>query len=336
MQDESRRKALKHAMKRRHLLISVAMAAGFAGWRSAGAQLVNKHAEQLQNGEFNWFPERSAAGPILIIVSIPDQLVHVYRNGIRVAASSCSTGKPGHRTPTGVFKILQKDKHHRSSTYSNAPMPNMNRLTWSGIALHAGNLPGYPASHGCVRLPMQFSELLFGITRKGMTVVIADDSSQPATVTHPGMVLGDYARREFAAVDTALLRDQYSAGHAAHATVTSVVVSSKDKSVTVLEDGKVVATGKAAIAGGGKPLGENVYTLTGSNDDDDSLTWSGVGYGKTDREDMGSELRRISTDPKLREQIRRRMQNGMTVVTTDQPSSASYRATDFTIIEGVY
>ena len=192
-------------------------------------------------------------------MSIPDQLVHVYRNGIRVAASTCSTGKPGHRTPTGVFQILQKDKHHRSSTYSNAPMPNMNRLTWSGIALHAGNLPGYPASHGCVRLPMQFSELLFDVTRKGMTVVIADESSQPASVSHPGMVLGDYARREFAAVDTALVADQYAAAHDDKPPVTSVVVSSRDRSVTVLEDGRVVAKGKASISGGEAHRRECLY-----------------------------------------------------------------------------
>ena len=140
------------------------------------AALVDKNADALANGEFNWHPERAKAGPMLIIVSIPDQKVHVYRNGIRVAASTCSTGKPGHATPTGVFKILEKDKHHHSSTYNNAPMPNMNRLTWSGIALHAGQLPGYPASHGCVRLPLEFSELLFGITQKGMTVVIADNT----------------------------------------------------------------------------------------------------------------------------------------------------------------
>jgi hypothetical protein len=324
-------------LSRRRLLRSLAAAATLPlGTGSASAQLVNKLAYDLKNGEFNWFPERSQGGPILIIVSIPDQLVHVYRNGIRVAASTCSTGKPGHRTPTGVFQILQKDKHHKSSTYSNAPMPNMNRLTWSGIALHAGNLPGYPASHGCVRLPMQFSELLFDITRKGMTVVIADESSQPASVAHPGMVLGDYARREFAAVDTALVKDQYSAGHAAKPTVTSVVVSSKDKSVTVLEDGHVVAQGKAAITDGDTPIGESVYTLTGAHKADDSLTWSGVGYGKTDREDMGKDLRRISADPHVREQIRRRMQKGMTVVTTDQSNSAVHRASDFTILEGVY
>lgn len=325
-------------MDRRNFLAAGAALLSAAAFpaRPGSAQLVSKLAYDLKNGEFNWFPERSAGGPILIIVSIPDQLVHVYRNGIRIAASTCSTGKPGHRTPTGVFQILQKDKHHRSSTYSNAPMPNMNRLTWSGIALHAGNLPGYPASHGCVRLPMQFSELLFEITRKGMTVVIADDRSQPTAVTHPGMVLGDYARHEFAAVDTALLREQYSAGHEAKATVTSVVVSSKDRSVTVFEDGQVVAKGKAHITQAAQPVGNTVYTLTGSSKADDSLTWSGTGHGKTDREDMGRALRRITADPQVRGEIRKRMKSGMTVVTTDQSDTPSHRASDFTILEGVY
>ena len=158
------------------------------------AQRVDKSADQLTNGEFNWYPERSETGPIIAIVSLPDQRVYVYRNGVRIATSSCSTGKLGHRTPTGVFKILQKDKNHHSSTYNNAPMPYMNRLTWSGIALHAGQLPGYPASHGCVRLPKDFAELLFGVTKLGMTVVIADEKSQPEEVTHPGMVLGRICR----------------------------------------------------------------------------------------------------------------------------------------------
>ena len=324
-------------MNRRDIL--TASACGLTGTLLAGgqaqAQLVRKYAEQLKNGEFNWYPERSPGGPVIIIVSIPDQLLHVYRNGIRVAASTCSTGKPGHRTPTGVFRILQKDKHHHSSTYNGASMPNMNRLTWDGIALHAGNLPGYPASHGCVRLPLQFSEMLFGVTRKGMTVVIADEHSQPASVTHPGMVLGDYARREFAAVDTALLRSTYAAGHVDKPVVTSVVVSSADRTVTVIDDDKVVAQGKVTITGGQRPLGEGVYTLTGADRSSDSLTWSGVGYGKTDREDMARTLERVSAEPQLREEIRRRMQAGLTVVTTDRTHTEVYRVSNFTIIEGV-
>ena len=324
-------------INRRNLALGAGAAIVFNTMRPASAQLVDKYAEQLKNGEFNWFPERSAAGPILIIVSIPDQRVHVYRNGIRVAASSCSTGKPGYRTPAGVFKILQKHKHHKSSTYSNAPMPNMNRLTWSGIALHAGNLPGYPASHGCVRLPMQFSELLYGITRTGMTVVIADENSQPASVVHPGLVLGNYARQEFAAVDVSLQKANYSAGHTPHPKQTSVVVSGAGRRMTVFEDDKVIASGKIEITGHNRPLPESVHTLVAEDPEKGDLQWSSVGYGKPDREDLARELRRIKAEPAVREAMRSRMHQGMTIVTTQTASRTEHRSgRGFVVIDGIY
>src|SRR3954468_23369998 len=119
----------------------------------------------LKPGEFVWRPEISPRGPVVVVVSLPEQLVHVYRNGVAIGVSTCSTGKPGNRTPTGVFTILQKRQEHYSSTYNNAAMPNMQRLTWRGVALHAGNLPGYPASHGCIRLPTSFSKMLFSVTQ---------------------------------------------------------------------------------------------------------------------------------------------------------------------------
>src|ERR1700723_447910 len=203
-------------MNRRQFGRAAAAAAAFP-FSPALAQRVDKYAEQLTNGEFNWFPERSETGPIIAIVSIPDQRVYVYRNGVRVAASSCSTGKLGHRTPTGVFKILQKDKDHHSSTYNNAPMPYMNRLTWSGIALHAGQLPGYPASHGCVRLPKEF------------------------------------AAREFNAVDSAIKATEYSEGHERAPKSPSVDVSSADKSIHVFDNGALAASGKVEIQNPEKP-----------------------------------------------------------------------------------
>jgi hypothetical protein len=323
-------------MNRRTLLSAVAAAAIIHDGRSVFAQLVSKNAEQLQNGEFNWFPERSPSGPILIIVSIPDQLVHVYRNGIRVAASTCSTGKPGHRTPAGVFTILQKDKHHKSSTYNNAPMPNMNRLTWSGIALHAGNLPGYPASHGCVRLPLQFSERLFGITKLGMTVVIADERSQPSAVVHPGLVLGEYARREFAAVDVSLKKAQYSEGRSAPQKHTSVVVSGGDRKMTVFEDGEPVAEGQVEISGTA-PLPESVHTLVATDEEKGDLRWVSTGYGKSDQADLAREIRRIKAEPKVREAMRTRMHHGMSVVTTQTAAKTEHRSgKDFVVIDGIY
>ncbi|MFN3868951.1 MAG: L,D-transpeptidase family protein [Hyphomicrobiaceae bacterium] len=94
-----------------------------------GERVVNDIRE-LKRGEFTWHPERSPEGPVASVVSIPDQRVHVHRNGVRIGASTCSTGAPGRATRTGMLTILEKDKHHHSSTYNNAPMPNMNRLTF--------------------------------------------------------------------------------------------------------------------------------------------------------------------------------------------------------------
>ena len=133
----------------------------------------NKPAD-LKPGQFEWHPDRSPSGPLAIIVSLTKQRVYVYRNGIQIGVSTCSTGKKDHETPTGVFTILEKEKEHYSSTYDDAAMPMMQRLTWDGIALHAGKLPGYPASHGCVRLPKAFAEKLYAVTQTGTPVIIAD------------------------------------------------------------------------------------------------------------------------------------------------------------------
>ena len=207
--------------------------------------LAAREVAKMRPGEFIWAPEKSPSGPVAIIVSIPDQLVHVYRGGVRIGLSTCSTGKKGHSTPTGVFTILQKDKHHHSSTYNNAPMPNMNRLTWSGVALHAGNLPGYPASHGCVRLPLKFSENLFTVTHVGTPVIIADDHSEPVPVTHPGPVLTSLAAREMqtavAGLEKKTLPPKERHDDMQHAV--SLLVSRADRELYVLKDGKILAKG---------------------------------------------------------------------------------------------
>lgn len=112
---------------------------------------------------------------VVITVSLSSQQMHVFRDGVLWRSSPVSTGKRGKRTPTGVFAILQKKRFHRSNLYSNAPMPYMQRLTWSGIAIHAGRLPGYPASHGCIRIPAAFASELFKITKMASTAVIVVD-----------------------------------------------------------------------------------------------------------------------------------------------------------------
>src|SRR4029078_11444496 len=138
-----------------------------------------KQAEKMKPGEGVRAPQIAPKGPVLVYVDLGRQRATVYRNGVRIGVSTISSGKPGYATPTGVFTILEKDKDHRSRTYDDAPMPCQQRLTWKGVALHAGNLPGYPASHGCVRLPMEFAKKMFEITPMGGTGLIACGHADP-------------------------------------------------------------------------------------------------------------------------------------------------------------
>jgi lipoprotein-anchoring transpeptidase ErfK/SrfK/peptidoglycan hydrolase-like protein with peptidoglycan-binding domain len=125
--------------------------------------------------------------PMVLVVSLRQQKLDVYRGTTLVTSSSVSTGMPGHATKAGVFSILEKQRFHHSNIYSGAPMPWMNRITWSGTAFHAGVVPGYPASHGCIRLPFSFAPKLFKITTVGDNVVVARDRPVPQLVEHPAL-----------------------------------------------------------------------------------------------------------------------------------------------------
>ena len=174
---------LLRRMARLLLLASLPMTAAVAAEDTAPAGPL-----ALKPGQFLWHPEIAPDGPVVLVVSLDQQLAYVYRNGIAIGISTISSGKPGKDTPTGVFTILQKNKDHKSNLYNNAPMPYMQRLTWDGIALHGGTLPGYPASHGCVRLPHPFAAKVYGITRTGDTVVVSDARAAPTTLVYPGML----------------------------------------------------------------------------------------------------------------------------------------------------
>ncbi len=128
-----------------------------------------------------------ASGPLLVVVSIGSQRMTVYDANGPILRSPISSGSAGHRTPTGVFSILQKNRHHVSNIYSGAPMPYMQRLTWSGIAMHAGVLPGYPASHGCIRLPYPVAAKLFAMSKMGMRVVVGPSEPTASVFDHPAL-----------------------------------------------------------------------------------------------------------------------------------------------------
>jgi hypothetical protein len=317
---------------------------------SLGALLINADCSFAQGvaaikamkvGEFIWRPELSPDGPVVIVVSLPLQLVHVYRNGLAIGVSTCSTGAPGHRTPTGIFTILQKREDHYSSTYNNAPMPNMQRLTWRGIALHAGHLPGYPASKGCIRLPVEFSRALFSITGLGTSVIIADQTSAHSTVVQPGLILpkevAEGAKMANTKADQAPSRAKKSA---AQRGIASILVSGTDRKAYLLKDGAVTFQTPIGIFDESKPLGTHLYSLIGPSPDGHFLKWNSFDLGgdpeTSTTVDLWSDpvLGRIEyLDGAGVKEVAATLQPGTTMVVTDFAANAETRTgPDFTVI----
>jgi hypothetical protein len=132
---------------------------------------------------------RTAGEPIMAIVSLHSQRVTVYDAQGWILRAPVSSGRTGRETPAGIFSVIQKEAEHYSNLYDDAYMPNMQRITWSGIALHGGGLPGYPASHGCVRMPFDFAARLFDATRLGMRVIVAPGDVAPMEIAHTVLLL---------------------------------------------------------------------------------------------------------------------------------------------------
>jgi hypothetical protein len=149
---------------------------------SASAQAKSREARSTDD-----FSRPVSGPPVMAIVALSEQHVTIYDAEGKMLRAPVSTGQSGYETPAGIYSILEKNREHYSNLYDDASMPFMQRITWSGIALHAGQLPGYPASHGCIRLPMGFAERLFGITKLGLRVVIVRDDMRPVSFAHPAL-----------------------------------------------------------------------------------------------------------------------------------------------------
>jgi hypothetical protein len=278
---------------------------------------VSPETVTLKTGQYVWEPERAPEGPLLIVASITEQVAYVYRNGIRIARSSVSTGRPGHRTPTGVFTILEKEVHHTSSIYKGAEMPYMERVTWGGIALHAGDLPGYPDSHGCVRLPLEFSKLLFGVTMKGATVIIGDEHSAPAETVHPGLF---FARSGEESEPIAAGQFEWDPDKSPSGPV-SMIVSSADKTVYVYRNG--VEIGRAGIPNPQvvSPLNDRVFSALQGIDANGHLRWVQVtANGKdTSSESLFLAAQKSGLPTKFLTEARQVISPGATIIFTDRP-----------------
>jgi hypothetical protein len=325
-------------LTRRNAISAFAVSALFM---SAGrAFAVGAAIKALKSGEFVWRPEISPQGPVVIVVSLPEQLVHVYRNGTTIGVSTCSSGKPGNRTPTGVFTILQKNADHYSSTYDNAPMPNMQRLTWRGVALHAGNLPGYPASHGCVRLPRNFSKLLFSVTQLGTPVIIADQNAAQSSVVRPDLILPKEVAEVAQRAEAKTANTRKSTADTRKEAVTSILVSGGDHKAYLMVDGAVTFETPISVNDPDKPLGTHLFSLIGPSPDGYSYKWTAFGLGGHPEDgvtvDLWSStvLGRIEylDAPGIR-RIAHTLHPGTTMVITDLAASPETRSVpDFTVI----
>jgi hypothetical protein len=277
----------------------------------------------LKPGEFIWAPELAPQGPMVMVVSLNRQQAYVYRNGVRIGVSTVSTGKKGDETPTGVFTILQKKQEHYSNLYNNAPMPFMQRLTWDGIALHAGNLPGKPASHGCIRLPMAFAKALFGETDMGMTVVITDEAPSPSHLDGGDLLAPVNAKG--GAIRTGAPGQRLGPQEAYRWTPevspdgpVTLVASSRDERLVVLRNGRVIGRGRVTVPPG-RLVGTFALGFSGF-DERGRSQWIYLGVPGQDRKGQVFDLVRsddLQMDPGFREKVRSVLKPGVTLLATD-------------------
>lgn len=217
------------------------------GAKVTSAPELARAIDRLKPGQWVWAPQVAPVGPVVIYVDLSRQVGIVYRNGIRIGATTISSGKQGHDTPTGVFTILQKDADHRSNKYNNAPMPFQQRLTWDGVALHAGGLPGYPESHGCVHLPYEFAKLLFGVTKLGITVVVEGHAADHVR-TSPNSLLAAFDAKGKPVDMRPLDGAEYRWNPELSPTgALSIIVSKTSQRVVVLRDGVEIGRSAAQV-----------------------------------------------------------------------------------------
>src|SRR5256714_9745928 len=291
---------------------------------------IAKPTGPLKPGVYWWRPELSPSGPLMVLVSIPQQTMQVYRNGILIGRSTVSTGSKGHATPGGVFSILEKRQEHYSKKYDNAPMPNMQRLTWSGIAMHSGNLPGYPASHGCIRLPYDFSQLLFDATANGGTVVVGDGKTPtPHLASNPGLLL---APKDFTpAMVRQLAKDEYDwrPERSLEGPIT-IVLSSADRALYVYRNGNPIGRAAVEISGRGtsgrERLGSHIFTLLEGSTGKPSQLAPGREAGRwmrVDSEGRPVEAEQIASSNRFNTEFAQKLADelkpGTTVIVTDEP-----------------
>lgn len=270
-----------------------------------------------------WSPELSPQGPILVTVSLDEQIAYVFRNGTRIGMATISTRKKGHETPTGVFVTILKDAKHRSKKYNNAPMPYTQKFTDFGVALHAGGLPGYPSSHGCVHLPSVFAEQLFKASPLGMTVVVTNHARFPEYVNHP-FFLSPVLPGGKAEEHQRLASDEKFRWNPEKSTVgpVSVLVSKADQRIVVLRNGVEIGRSKIQFTVQDS-VGTSVFVAMRANS---SSNWEWMKHTLEDRHYAAISntsaklpISQVNMPEGFRTQLEPLVSEGTTVVITDNP-----------------
>ena len=315
-------------------LLAVLPLAAITAFNLSSCSPTGSPQAKLAPGQYEWKPTNSPTGPVLMVVSLDDQIAYVYRNGVQIGRSTVSTGKPGHSTPTGVFTILQREKEHYSSIYNSAPMPYMQRLTWGGIAMHAGYLPGYPASHGCIRLPHAFSQKLYGAMHQGATVVITQKNAQPERTSKPAGILlaskGSVSQRPIPNPEGKVI---WNPGKSRSGPF-SILISYADQTVYVWRNGVQIGQSPIAIRPGSNPP-EGVFMMLAGKDNTGNHAWTtlSINGGNT----RGNAVSAMRADLRLPDEFSRKikplLQPGTIMLSTRESSNKTTRSgRDFKII----
>jgi len=279
----------------------------------------------LEAGDYVWHPETSPVGAVVIIVSLSDQVLAVYRNGVRIGRSSISSGKLGHDTPTGIFTILQKNTRHHSNIFHGASMPYMERLTWSGVAMHGGELPGYADSHGCVRLPLEFAKKLYTLTADGTTVIVTNHRFNFGTQKFSALL--------FKSSTEAIAPTGVSYWNLAKSPEgpLSIVASSADGVVYVYRRG--VEIGRAPFGGLHGLSGLYVYYALGTFDQKGKMNWLSLASIVGQAPQVKDLINQVSVDPQFLAETRALITTGTTLIVTDAPvNSGAPRSSKFEIL----
>jgi L,D-transpeptidase catalytic domain len=284
----------------------------FAGalWPLAGPAKAQRFVNRtgLRPGRFIWEPTKSAEGPVLIVVSLGERITHVYRGGAAIGISTCVPGRRDPRTPTGVFTITGKARRLAAGR-------SRERLTWMATALHALDLPGYPASDGCVRLPSEFAALLYDVTQAGTTVIIADEHTQAGEVMDPGTL--------FPAAEAAEQSPSQQA--------VSILVSGADAKAFIMRDGVIDGETRVTISEPRKALGTHIYSLLGAGANSNATRWLAIGIASEKNAphlatwQAPDPLKRIAFDQP--EWAARALHAGTTLMMTDAAAPPTTRRT---------